>query len=272
MHHSGNTSTLDRGSRERFTLPTFARGAVAVVMAGALATGALAQGTLTPRGSQNTPNTPPTQTERQRVAPPRLLVPVTGTVGTTPAPPPADAPVSPTEPPEPPSVSIVEPTAVVNDRNLQPEVTGSFSIQRFARTTDEGVGAVGTLILSFRDPTTNAQRAVVTQLTRPLEMSGSPPALGGPDTVTPSVSTTPLASAGGAAPACETLSLMLGALDLDVAGVAVQLDEVSIDFTTVTGGAKPFEALLCSMAGLIHDAARPADVAKTLNALLESIG
>jgi hypothetical protein len=240
-------------------------------MACALATGVLAQGTLAPRNSQNTQNTQQAQNERQRLTPARLTVPVTGTVGTTPTLP-ADTSAAPAQPSDPSSAAPVEPTALV-DGALQPEVTGSFSIQRFARTTNEGVGAVGTLILSFRDPTSNAQRAVVTQLARPIEMSGGTPALGGPETpaATASISSPPV-SAAGAAPACETLSLTLGALDLDVNGVAVQLDEVNIDFTTVDGGARQFEALLCNMAGQIEGATGSADLVKTLNTLLESIG
>ena len=61
-------------------------------------------------------------------------------------------------------------------------VAGSFAIQRFARTTEDAVAAVGTLSLTFTDQETNTARTVVTQAAMPLSRSteGEPPGSGEP--------------------------------------------------------------------------------------------
>src|SRR5262249_38751798 len=110
----------------------------------------------------------------------RLIVPVTGALGTeTPPvePPPVEPPVPPPTPttPTPTTPSPTTPTPAPPSADGEPDGTGTFAIQRFARTVDDGVAAVGTLTLSFTDPASNTSRTVVTQVALPLATSGGTP-------------------------------------------------------------------------------------------------
>jgi len=167
-----------------------------------------------------------------------LLVPVTGTIGPSTTTPDAEAEVAAT-----------------------PPVTGSFAIQRFARTTDDTVAAVGTLTVTFADPTTNAARTIITQVAIPLATSGN---------------ATPGSSAGQPQPigatGCGTLSLVLGPLDLTLPGLTVRLDKVTVDFAEVDGTGSRLGDLLCAVTSLVAGAARPVELVKTLNTLLDTIG
>jgi len=201
---------------------------LAAAIACAPVTAALAQGTQAPRNNQQR------QTESQRQPTPgRLIVPVTATLGTAATP--------------------TTPTAEDAASTPTPTVTGLFSIQRFARTTEEAVAAVGTLTLSFADPTSSAQRTIVTQVAMPLARSGD---------------TTPPPTAG----ACETLSLVLGPLDLNLLTVDVHLEQANVDLTVVEGAGEQLGNLLCDATRLIDRAAAPAELVKTLNTLLDTIG
>ena len=106
-------------------------------------------------------------------------MPVTGTVGTT-------------------------PTAPEGEAAATLQVTGSFAIQRFARTTEDSVAAVGTLTLNLMDPATNAARTIVTQVALPLAKSG--------DTAIPAGTAGQPQPTG--ATACGTLSMVLGPVEL----------------------------------------------------------
>ena len=89
-------------------------------------------------------------------------------------------------------------------------MTGSFAIQRFARTTEDSVAAVGTLTLNLTDPATNAARTIITQAAMPLAKSGD--------------TTIPGGTAGQPQPtgatACGTLSMVLGPLELTLLGLS----------------------------------------------------
>jgi hypothetical protein len=233
--HTGSTSVLEFASRTRAggSAP-WVRVGLAAVIAFAPVTGALAQGTR----AQAPQNNQQRQTEGQRLPTPgRLVVPVTGTVG-------------------------IPPTAPEGEAAAAPALTGSFAIQRFARTTEDSVAAVGTLTLNLTDPATNAARTIVTQVAMPLAKSGDP---GIPD------GTAAQPQPAGAT-ACGTLSMVLGPLELTLLGLPFQLNEVTVDFAVVAGTGDRVGNLLCEVTSLVDGAARPAELVKTLNTLLDTIG
>jgi hypothetical protein len=135
-------------------------------------------------------------------------------------------------------------------------VNGSFSIQRFARTTDDGVAAIGILTLSVTDATSDVSRAIITRTALPV--------------------TTADRAATATAPAaqtCQSLGLVLGSVEIDPVGVAVHTNPVHVDVAAAlqTTSDQRFTSQLCQVAGLI-DGARPADLVTALNTLLEMIG
>ena len=232
--HIGRTFVLEFASRTRFGgSATFVRVGLAVAIACAPVTGALAQGTQTP--SRNGNEARQTDAQGQPTAG-RLIVPITGTLGTA-----ATAAAS-------------APTALEDE--AASTVEGLFSIQRFARTTDGGVAAVGTLTLRLSEEASEAARTIITP--------GALPLTTGRDTSTPDNRGTPAAAQG-----CETLSLVLGAVDLDLPDRAIRLDEVNVDL--VQGAARRQGGALCEIAGLI-DGAAPQELVRTLNALLDTMG
>ena len=162
-------------------------------------------------------------------------MPVTGAVGTAPA---------------------------AQEGEATPAVTGSFAIQRFARTTEDSVAAVGTLTLNLTDPATNAARTIITQAAMPLAKSG--------DTAVPGGTAGQPQPTG--ATACGTLSMVLGPLELTLLGLSFQLNEVNVDFAVVPGTGERLGNLLCEVTSQVDGAARPAELVKTLNTLLDTIG
>jgi len=250
--HTGSTSVLEFASRIRACgCATFVRVGLAAAIAGAPAAGALAQGTQAPRNNQQR------QTEGQRQPTPgRLVIPITGRLAA------AATPTTPTP----------TPTAPEAEAASTPTVTGSFSIQRFARTTEGAVAAVGTLTLSFPDPTSTAARTIITQAVMPLATSGDTAAPGDPETQPQPIGATPQASLPATPQGCDTLSLVLGSIELELLGLAVQLDEVNVDFAVMNGASTQLGNLLCDVTGLIDGAAPPAELVQTLNRLLDTIG
>lgn len=208
---------------------------LAVAIACVPITGAFAQATQAP--SPN--NQQQRQATGQRQPAGRLIVPVTGSLGTTPA---------------------AAPTAAV-EADIAPAVTGSFEIQRFARTTDGGVAAVGTLTLSFTDPASNKARTVITPGAMPLDRGG--------DAQAQPAGVRPQASSPALAQGCETTSLLLGGVDLDLPGRAIKIDAANVDL--VPGPGERQGTALCGVAGLM-DGAPPAELVKALNSLLDTMG
>lgn len=238
--HTTTTSVLAFASPGRSRSAIVARVGLAVAIACVPVTGAFAQETQAP--SRN--NQQQRQAEGQRRPTGRLVVPITGTLGTA-------APATPT-------------AAVAAD--IAPAVTGSFAIQRFARTTDGGVAAVGTLTLSFTDPASNNARTVITPGVMPLDR--------GDDTGTPAeqpqpAGVSPQASQPAIEHGCETMSLRLGGVDLDLPGRAIHLDDANVDLVPSAGEGQGTS--LCGVAGLM-DGARPAELVKALNSLLDTMG
>jgi hypothetical protein len=183
------------------------------------------------------------QAEGQRRPTGRLIVPVTGTLGTA---------------------APAKPTGAV-EAAITPAVTGSFAIQRFARTTEGGVAAVGTLTLSFTDSASNKARTVITQGAMRLDR--------GDDTGTPAKQqpggVSPQASPPATAQGCETTSLLLGGVALDLPGLAIKLDDANVDLVPSAGEQQGTP--LCDVAGLMTGAP-PAELVKALNTLLDTMG
>lgn len=235
--HTGSTSVLDCVSRTRFgTSTTFVRVGLAVAIACAPSSGALAQGRQSPRNNNQ-------QSEAGGQRQPtsgRLIVPITGSVGTAAM----DTSATPTE----------------QEGDAAPTVEGSFSIQRFARTTDGGVAAVGTLTLRSSGEATTAARAIIAPGAMPLALGGN--------------TASPDDERQGPLPAiaqgCETLSLVLDGVNLELPERVIQLDRVNVDF--VRGVGERHAALLCEIAGVIGAADRQPELVNMLNTLLDTLG
>jgi hypothetical protein len=225
---------LSMRSQRRRRLAACINVGLAIAVACAPATAALAQGTQTSGPNQQR------QTAGQRQATPgRLTVPVTGTFGST------DAPAA---------------------DSAATAVTGTFAIQRFARTAENTVAAVGTLTLTFTDTSTSATRTIITQAAMPLARStdapASAPAADRPATSALSPTTT----------ACETLRLVLDSIAIAPLGVSLQIERVNVDLTATPGVGERLPALLCEVASQLEGTTAPAEVVNTLNTLLDMLG
>lgn len=180
--------------------------------------------------------------------------------------------------PTTPTMPITPTTPVEN--GVVPDVLGTFSIQRFARTTDGDVAAVGTLTLNLVDPASTTARTIITQVAIPVARSGDAPTssspVGGssPNSVTRPASSrvTAQATQPASVQACETLSLTLEAIQLALLGIDIQLDQVNVDFTVVPGTSARLSGLLCGVTGVIDGSASPAERTNILNSLLDTIG
>ena len=136
-------------------------------------------------------------------------------------------------------------------------INGTFAIHRFARTTNNGVAAVGILTLSVTDAKSDASRAIITRTTLPV-------------TIADRAATTTAA----ATQTCQSLGLVLGSIEIDPVGVAVQTNPVNVDVAAAlpsTTSDQRFNSQLCQVADL-NQGAGPADLATALNTLLEMIG
>lgn len=155
-------------------------------------------------------------------------------------------------------------------------VTGSFSIQRFAQTTAGDVAAVGVLTLNLTDPASGTPRTIVTESAIRVVQSGDEssslasttrPAAGtsavmltADSRVAPTVSPQP----------CETLSLALRPVQLDILGMAVRLDQMNVDFVSRTTG--QLRNQLCGTRSVMDRSISPAERTNRLNALLDVVG
>ena len=73
---------------------------------------------------------------------------------------------------------------------------------------------------------------------------------------------------------CQILNLLLGPLDLNVLGLRVQLNQVDLDITGVTGPGNLLGNLLCGVAGLLDAPSLPAlndIIADLLNLILGNL-
>lgn len=83
-------------------------------------------------------------------------------------------------------------------------------------------------------------------------------------------------AANGTAAGCEILNLVLGPLDLNLLGLEVFLDTVTLDITAVPGAGNLLGNLLCAVAGLLDGPAAAGGalngIAALLNRLLTGLG
>jgi len=144
---------------------------------------------------------------------------------------------------------------------------------------DGQVAAVGTLTVSLMDPSSTSARTIITQVALPVAGAGGGAASAAAGIALPQGSVARFASrtiALQAEPpasgqACETLSLTLEAIQLDLLGIPVQLDQVNVDFTVVPGTGARLGGLLCDVNSVMQSAG-PVERTNVLNSLLDTIG
>jgi hypothetical protein len=189
----------------------------------------------------------------RQATPGRLIVPVTGTL-TTPG---------------------TQTTSTATAASSLAQATGSFSIQRFAQTTAGEVAAFGILTLNLTDPTSGAPRMVVTDAAMRVVQSNNPSnslaqnsTRSTTGTSAVMLSTDSRAAQTASAQGCETLSLALAPVQIDVLGMAVRLDQVNVDVISRTTG--QLRTLLCGTT--TNRGVGAADRMNMLNSLLDTIG
>jgi hypothetical protein len=125
------------------------------------------------------------------------------------------------------SIPIVDTGNFVN--GLAGSFAGIFNVTDFV-VQDGVLKAVGTLTGTVR----NAAGAIVGTVNNlPLAL----PVIGG--------------GSGGATGTCEILDLQLGPLDLDLLGLRIQLDQVNLVITAISGPGNLLGNLLCAVVGLL---------------------
>lgn len=129
-------------------------------------------------------------------------------------------------------------------------IAATFTIQRFANQGGEIV-AIGTLVATV----TNAAGTATTTLVAPIAM----------EVVTSATGTAAVATTA----TCEILNLVLGPLDLNLLGLVIHLDTVTLDITAVQGAGNLLGNLLCAVTGLLDS---PGGLARLLNQILGILG
>jgi len=121
---------------------------------------------------------------------------------------------------------------------------GSFDIHRFVPAG--GIQAVGRLTGTVTD----AAGALVGTVSQPLRLDLLP----------------------GTNGTCEILNLVLGPLDLNLLGLVIQLDQIVLVITAVSGPGNLLGNLLCAIAGLLDGGVTGNALARLLNRLLRLLG
>ena len=197
---------------------------------------------------RSTPQQP--QVLRQ-ATPGRLIVPITGTLTT-----------------------LGTQTTSTGSAASSAQASGSFSIQRFAQTTAGEVAAFGVLTLNVTDPTTGALRMIVTDAAMRVLQSDNPSnslaqsstrSTAGTSAVM--LSTASRATQTTSTQGCETLSLALAPVQIDVVGMVARLDQVNVDFISRTTG--QLRTVLC---GTTNRGVGSAERMNMLNSLLDTVG
>lgn len=136
-------------------------------------------------------------------------------------------------------------------------VSGNFAISRFA-IENERLVAIGQLTGSITDAA--GVRTVVTELTWPVQSAGSG---SGADDAAASCD-----SASSEQGVCNILNLVLGPLDLNLLGLQVDLNQVVLNITGVTGAGNLLGNLLCAITGLLDAGSLGQQVLGLLNQLI----
>jgi hypothetical protein len=139
------------------------------------------------------------------------------------------------------------------------------------------VAAVGILTLSVTDPVSTTARTIITQAAMPVALSGdevTSPAPGPVEpqrsTATSSLNANSRVAREASAQGCETLSLVLGPVDLDLLGMTVQLNQMNVDFISRSSGRQGI--VMCGATGVINGGVSPVEQMKILNMLLDAVG
>ena len=131
-----------------------------------------------------------------------------------------------------------------------PNFTGTFTIDRFV-AVDGKAHAVG--LVKGVVGTGEAAKSVVTNVSWPVA-SGQDPA----GAVTQQA-------------VCEILNLVLGPLHLDLLGLVIDLNQVILNITAVSGAGNLLGNLLCSIVGLLDQPSLVDQLVKLLNQLLSQL-
>ena len=206
------------------------------------------------------------QTNDLRLATPgRLVVPVTGTVTTA-------QQTSATST----TATSTTSTSTTSIASSTSQVFGSFSIRRFAQTTTGDVAAVGMLTLNLTDPTSGLPRTIVTESAIRLAQAGDASNSVATNSTRQTLGTTSLmlstdsrATQTTAVQGCETLSLGLRPVQVDLGGMTIRLDQANVDFVSRSTG--QLRSLLCGTTN-VTGAGTAAERMNRLNALLDVVG
>jgi hypothetical protein len=119
-------------------------------------------------------------------------------------------------------------------------VNGTFAIQRFA-LQDGNLVAIGTLTATVTDALGNVIRTIIRQIVM--------------DVLNPQGT-------------CEILSLQLGPLNLDLLGLQIFLDQVTLEIVAEPGAGNLLGNLLCAIAGLLDPLTLGNQLVNLLNQLI----
>jgi len=136
--------------------------------------------------------------------------------------------------------------------------SGVFNIVNFIQPTPDSIAAVGNIL-------NDAGQVVAQNVTMPVDLVATAAA-------NPPAST---AGAPGAQATCEILNLVLGPLHLDLLGLVIDLNQVVLHITGVTGANALLGNLLCGILGLLNPLGTLTQLLDLLNqfvALLNQLG
>jgi hypothetical protein len=130
---------------------------------------------------------------------------------------------------------------------------GTFTLSKFVNANGK-VMAVGTITGIAKDSTGAVLASGLQLVELPFSTSGATPV-------------TAAAAAPGIVPqaVCPILNLVLGPLHLDLLGLVVDLNQVVLNITAVSGAGNLLGNLLCAVAGLLD---QPGPLANLLNQII----
>jgi hypothetical protein len=140
-------------------------------------------------------------------------------------------------------------------KNGNKKFTGTYAIQRYIVTRvhgKRGVYAIGTVTGRFE-----GRRITRNNVLAPASLQGG--------------SVTHASRSVRATTSCTILHLVLGPLHLDLLGLVIDLNQVVLDITAVSGAGNLLGNLLCAITGLL-DGTSLANLTALLNGLLALLG
>ena len=146
--------------------------------------------------------------------------------------------------------------------NLGGKFAGTLFITKFVKNGN-GIDAIGTLNATSTD-VSGVSRNIVTQVAWPLNLAAM--SASGADVAPAAIS---------AQAVCDILHLVLGPLHLDLLGLVIDLNQVELDITAVSGAGNLLGNLLCAITGLLDGpttAGILSQISNLLNQLLGILG